>query len=104
MKIFLIILLTALIAACGGGSSSNDNDGVVPPVTGVEQAKFSVGLSDAPVDDAIAVVLEIDTVKIIKLNDAGDSSEEILVEDFAMEDGSTATSVVTNLLDYQGAD
>lgn len=104
MKIYLIILLTALIAACGGGSSSNDNDGVVPPVTGVEQAKFSLGLSDAPVDNAIAVVLEIDTVKIIKLNDAVDSSEEILVEEFVMEDGSTATSVVTNLLDYQGAD
>ncbi|WP_372767362.1 DUF4382 domain-containing protein [Pseudoalteromonas sp.] len=104
MKTYLVILLMLLISACGGNSSSNDKDVVVPPLMGVEQAKFSLGLSDAPVDDAIAVVLEIDTIKIIKLTDSGDVAEEILVEEFAMEDGSTASSVVTNLLDYQGAD
>ena len=73
MKIYLVLLLSMLIVACGG-SSSNDDDVTVPPVTGEQQAKFSLGVSDAPVDDAIAVVIEIDTIKILALDDAGEVS------------------------------
>lgn len=48
MKTYLVILLTLLISACGGSSSTSDNDVVGPPVTGVEQAKFSLGIAMHP--------------------------------------------------------
>ncbi|MEI4551894.1 DUF4382 domain-containing protein [Pseudoalteromonas spongiae] len=103
MKIYFVLLLSMLIVACGG-SSSNDDDVTVPPVTGEQQAKFSLGVSDAPVDDAIAVVIEIDTIKILALDDAGEVSEETLVEEFVLEDGTSVQSIAVNLLEYQGAD
>ncbi|WP_371188604.1 DUF4382 domain-containing protein [Thalassotalea maritima] len=84
----LIALSVLAVVGCGG----SDDD----------KAKFSLGISDAPVDNAEAVVIELDAIRLTKSNTDG-SSDEILVDVFTDENGDTVETVQVNLLDFQGS-
>lgn len=87
------VLAAALLAGCGGGGGVED-----PPAPAVVPVTMAV--SDAPVDDAEAVVVTIDR---IILRPAGGGAD-VVVETFSnsaegIEDEETITF---DLLDYQG--
>ncbi|WP_057830427.1 DUF4382 domain-containing protein [Colwellia sp. TT2012] len=65
-----------------------------------EQAKFSLGLSDAPVDDAEIVMIKIDSIKVIN-TDESNGKQEILIERFTYE-GALVDSIQVNLRDLTG--
>ncbi|GAW95671.1 MULTISPECIES: DUF4382 domain-containing protein [Colwellia] len=65
-----------------------------------EQAKFSLGLSDAPVDDAEIVMIKIDSIKVIN-TDESNGKQEILIEEFTYK-GASVDSIQVNLLDFTG--
>ncbi|GGF66498.1 DUF4382 domain-containing protein [Alteromonas lipolytica] len=59
-KIAAIAGLSASLFACGGGSSSNSTPTPTP-----SSSSFSLAISDAPVDEANAVVVYFNTVELI---------------------------------------
>ena len=65
-------------------------------------AIFSLGLSDAPIDEAEAVFIELDSISLTKSNDNG-TSEEVLIDSFTNDSGETIETVQVNLLDFQGS-
>lgn len=80
-----LALASLLLTAC------NDSD---EP----EQAKFSLGVSDAPVEEAEVVSIEIDSITLKK----ADSNEEVLIESFTDESGETVETIQVNLLEFTG--
>ncbi|NVK23870.1 MAG: DUF4382 domain-containing protein [Gammaproteobacteria bacterium] len=82
-------LLPLLVMAAFGCSDSSDDDNV--------SAKFSLGLSDAPVDSAEAVYIELDSITLTK------DDEVTTVSEFTNQSGETVESVQVNLLDFQGS-
>ena len=65
-----------LLTACNGS-----NEQIAAP----EQAKFSLGVSDAPVDEAEIVMIQIDSIKLTT-TDESNGKQEILIENFTYED------------------
>lgn len=55
-KIILCSFLSVTLAACGGGSSSSNDEGT--------SGQLTIGLTDAPVDSADAVVISFDAISI----------------------------------------
>ncbi|WP_114324757.1 DUF4382 domain-containing protein [Candidatus Colwellia aromaticivorans] len=82
---FLFTPIIFVISACGGSDDSAD------------QAKFSLGISDAPVDDAVSVFIEIDEITI-----AG--PETTIISEFTNEHNEIVDTIQINLLAYQGTD
>ena len=101
-----LMLLALSITSCGGSSSSSSTNNPPPPPPVTEPpsslAKFSLGLSDAPVDDAIAVYIELDSIRLID-TDESQGRQETLIETFTNEDGIEVETIQVNLLDYQGS-
>lgn len=83
-----IALSTLLLTAC------NDSDEQ-------QQAKFSLGLSDAPVEEAQVVAIEIDSIKLTN-TDENNGKEEIFIDEFTNEHGETVDSIQVNLRDFTG--
>ncbi len=107
----LLALAVLSVVSCGGsGSSSSTSEGSNTGSTGdgstqtptTSLAKFSLGLSDAPVDEAEAVFIELDTVTLVRTNEDG-TTEETSIEEFTDESGELVESIQVNLLEYQGA-
>lgn len=94
MQYSLLLVLLLVVTACG--SSDSDSD------TTETKAKFSLGMSDAPVDDAVAVYIELDQIKLSKENEDGTSSET-LVTTFTNSDDEVVETIQVNLLDFQGS-
>lgn len=55
-KIILCSFLSVILAACGGGGSSSNDEGT--------SGQLTIGLTDAPVDSADAVVISFDAISI----------------------------------------
>jgi len=97
---FYLIYLTLCTIIIGCGGSDNPDEVVVPTLS---SAKFSLGVSDAPVDDAEIVSIEIDSIKLIN-TDESNGGQEILIDEFIDENGLTVDTIQVNLLDFQGQD
>lgn len=89
----LFSILIVSVVGCSDSDSDIDNDTI---------SKFSLGLSDAPVDDAEAVFIELDSISLTKANDDG-TVQEVLIDRFTNENGETIETVQVNLLDFQGS-
>jgi len=81
----ILALTSLLLTAC------NDSD---EP----EQAKFSLGVSDAPVEEAEVVSIEIDSITLRN----SDNNEEVFIDDFTNEAGETVPTIQVNLLEFTG--
>ena len=94
-RYLLIVVFGAFLSACGssdGGSSFTLGVGSGEEKTG----EVSIGISDAPVDDAKEIVVEIDSV-IFKRS----GEDDITVETFTVN-GIDMDSVSIDLLQYRG--
>jgi len=85
LSVGTLALASLLLAAC------NDSD---EP----EQVKFSLGVSDAPVEEAEVVSIEIDSITLKNTN----SNEEILIDSFTNEAGDTVEIIRVDLLEFTG--
>ncbi len=97
-KITLIslALATLLLSACGDSDKQNlviDKE--------LKQVKFSLGVSDAPVEEAEVVAIEMDSIKLTNTDD-DNGKQEILIEEFTNEDGDIVDTIQVNLLDFTG--
>ena len=90
---FLFTPIILAISACGG----SDNSSVQPPEQPLEQAKFSLGISDAPIDEADSVFIEIDEITI-------SGAETTVISEFTNGNSETVSTIKINLLDFQGTD
>lgn len=88
-----LLLSVAFLQGCGCGFDCNSDDDNGP-------LAFNLGFSDAPINDAKEVVLEIDAITFRRVG-----SEDVIVETFTIDAlGLTdAESFQINLLEYQGA-
>ncbi len=80
-----LALATILLTACGDSDEQ-------------EQAKFSLGVSDAPVEEAEVVSIEIDSITLRN----SDNNEEVLIDSFTNEAGDTVATIQVNLLEFTG--
>jgi len=87
-----------MLTACGGGNSKEDTVVIEPPPPMF--ATFSLGVSDAPVDNAEEVVITIDSVTF-----KGDGLEDAVFDTFNNEaEGIVDADTVTiDLLQFQGS-
>jgi hypothetical protein len=85
--------LTLSLFGCGGSDSASTDDA---------SAIFSLGLSDAPVDEAEAVYIELDSIKLTN-TDQSQGKQETVIETFTDTSGLEVETVQVNLLDYQGS-
>lgn len=99
LKKFTLTCLALSLAGCGG-SSSTDNQQVNEEAN--ELATFSLGLSDAPVDEAVAVFIELDSIKLIN-TDQSQGQQETVIETFTDTAGVEVETIQVNLLDFQGS-
>lgn len=97
LKQSITTCLILSLAACGGSGSSSSS---------TEQANtsaiFSLGLSDAPVDEAEAVYIELDSIKLTN-TDQSQGKQETIIEKFTDTTGAEVETVQVNLLDFQGS-
>lgn len=99
-KQFILTCLTLSLIGCGGSDSpSTEQPDTEQPNT---SAIFSLGLSDAPVDEAQAVYIELDSIKLIS-KDESQGKQETVIEKFTDVDGAEVETVQVNLLDFQGS-
>ncbi|QTH65094.1 DUF4382 domain-containing protein [Psychrosphaera ytuae] len=97
-KLSLLAVLTSSLMACGG-SSSDSNDGQ-SLVDAESKAAFSLGVSDAPVDEAESVFIEIDSISLI---DTAEGSENTTtIDTFTNEQDEVVQTIKVDLLSYQG--
>ena len=93
LKNSILTCLTLSLIGCGGSdSASTDNASAI----------FSLGLSDAPVDDAVAVYIELDSIKLTN-TDQSQGKQETVIETFTDIAGVEVETVQVNLLDFQGS-
>ncbi|TWX45630.1 DUF4382 domain-containing protein [Colwellia hornerae] len=92
---FLFTPIILAISACGG----SDNSSVKAKEQPAEQAKFSLGISDAPIDEADSVFIEIDEITI-----SGSETETTVISEFTNENNEIVATIKINLLDFQGTD
>ena len=91
-----LALTTLLLSACGDSDKQNlviDKE--------LKQVKFSLGVSDAPVEEAEVVAIEMDSIKLTNTDD-DNGKQEILIEVFTNEDGDIVDTIQVNLLDFTG--
>lgn len=89
----LPIALTVAISGCGGGGGGGSSDNNTPPTS-----KVSFSITDAPVDDANAVVITIDKVILRR-----DGATDVVVDRFNIPPLNLANvdTFQIDLLDYQ---
>jgi hypothetical protein len=90
-KLSVLLCTSALLVACGGGGGGG---GGSASATG----KVSFGVTDAPVDDAAAVVITIDKVILRR-----DGAADVVVDRFTVPslNVSNAETIQLDLLDYR---
>ncbi|MDX2367899.1 MAG: DUF4382 domain-containing protein, partial [Colwellia sp.] len=96
LKQSILTCLTLSLVGCGGSDSPSTEQSNASAI-------FSLGLSDAPVDDAEAVYIELDSIKLTN-TDQSQGKQETVIEKFT--DTTTGVEVETvqvNLLDFQGS-
>jgi hypothetical protein len=91
-----LALASLLLSACG---DSDKQDSVIDKE--LKQVKFSLGVSDAPVEEAEIVAIEIDSIKLTNTDD-DNGKQEVLIEEFTNEDGDVVDTIQVNLLDFTG--
>lgn len=91
-KTLLTSCLTLALTACGDSDSDEDKT----------SAKFSLGVSDAPVDEAQAVYIEIDSISLSQTF-SEDSPAQVTIDTFASDDRGQLETIQVNLLDFQGS-
>ena len=94
------LLLSATLAGCGSDSYSDDDGDGYNEAT---LASFSLGVSDAPIDEADSVVIEIDSIKLTNL-DSSSSTAEVMVDNFTDNSGQSLATIQLDLLEFQGND
>jgi hypothetical protein len=87
---FLFTPIILVMSACGGSDSTSSPE---PNA----QAKFSLGISDAPIDEADSVFIEIDEITI-------SGTETKVITEFTNENNDIVETIKVNLLDFQGTD
>ncbi|GLX78988.1 hypothetical protein tinsulaeT_23280 [Thalassotalea insulae] len=99
-KVGVLSGLIISLISCGGGSSSSDSNTVPNTPSEPQPASLTLGISDAPVDDAAAVVITIDSVTF-KMEDGDDVTFDTFSNEAeGIEDAET---VQIDLLQYTGA-
>ncbi|MDF2176722.1 DUF4382 domain-containing protein [Aliiglaciecola sp. CAU 1673] len=93
--------LVGFLTACGGGSGSDTGSLTPPPAPAPTSTTFSLGVSDAPVDDALAVVVYFDEVELIGNADpirftVSDGNGGPRMVDLLTVQGSNFASLVSN--------
>lgn len=83
-----------LCTACGGGGGSSAADPIAAPTSGT----LSVGITDAAVDDVVAVNLRVTALELRQQNAA---ESEVITIDLTDDDGN---AMQFNLLDYQNGE
>lgn len=84
-----LALASLLLSACGDSDKQ-------------AQAKFSLGVSDAPVEEADVVAIKIDSIKLTNTNETN-GKQEVLIEQFTDEGGDIVETIQVNLLDFTGS-
>lgn len=95
LKQSILTCLTLSLIGCGGSDSPSTEQSNASAV-------FSLGLSDAPVDEAEAVYIELDSIKLTK-TDQSQGKQETIIEMFTDTEGVEIETVQVNLLDFQGS-
>ena len=96
-----VIPIICLLSACGGsGGSSTSPTTTVPPTSNT--TAFSLAVSDAPVDDATAVVVVFDSVELIGNGEplqfsVRDENDQPMQVDLLALQGSLFTNIVENV-------
>ncbi|WP_286234003.1 DUF4382 domain-containing protein [Thalassotalea sediminis] len=98
--LFSFVSACVFLAACGGSSSSSDGSTNVI-IDSQATTTFSLGVSDAPVDDAVIVAIEIGSIKLIN-TDETNGKQEVMIDQFTNDMGEVVDSIQVNLLDHQG--
>lgn len=107
MKYLLSVLVLFFVVACGSDSDSgmDDSGNGNTDNSGGETSEpilFSLGVSDAPVDNAIEVSIEIDQITLDPVA-SDDEADNIVIDMFTDEQGNEIDTIQVNLLDYQGS-
>ncbi len=88
-----------LLLSCGGGESSSDDGSavIIPPANNM--VSFTLGLSDAPVDDADEVIITIESITFKKEN-----GDEVVFDTFNNDSEGIvdAETITLDLLKFQG--
>ena len=87
-----IALTGLLLTACNG---SDEQTSVIEK----PMAKFSLGVSDAPVNEAEIVSIEIDSIKLTN----NTNQQEVTIDEFTNDEGNIVASIQVNLLDFTGS-
>lgn len=95
LKQSILTCLTLSLVGCGGSDSPSTEQSNATAI-------FSLGLSDAPVDDAEAVYIELDSIKLTN-KDESQGKQETIIEKFTDAAGVEVETVQVNLLDFQGS-
>lgn len=95
LKQSILTCLTLSLVGCGGSDSPSTEQSNATAI-------FSLGLSDAPVDDAEAVYIELDSIKLTN-TDQSQGKQETVIETFTDAAGVEVETVQVNLLDFQGS-
>lgn len=98
IRFILVTLLSLLLLSCGGGDSSSETQNITPPATGTLDATFTLGISDAPIDNADEVVITIESITFTR------DGEDVIFETFSNENEGIvdAETIKLDLLQFQG--
>jgi hypothetical protein len=95
LKQSILACVTLSLISCGGSDSSTEEQLDAPAI-------FSLGLSDAPVDEAEAVYIELDSIKLTS-TDESQGKQETVIDKFTDSTGAEVETIQVNLLDFQGS-
>lgn len=96
-RIISLLGIGVVLAGCGGGGGGGGSDDPPAPAT----AKVSFNVTDAPVDDAAAVVITVDKVILRR-----DGADDVVVDRFSIPplNLSNVDTFQMNLLDYRNGE
>lgn len=86
--------MLATLTACGGGSSSEPESSTPPPDSTTSESEFRLDVSDAPIDEASAVVVYFSAVELTGEN--GVTRFDVQSE--------TGGALAVDLMEYQGSE
>ncbi|MCV2884988.1 DUF4382 domain-containing protein [Aestuariibacter sp. AA17] len=102
LRTAICLAMLSVLSGCGGSSSSNSAPSPSPspsPAPSPTDARLSFAVSDAPVDEASAVVVSFSSITLVPEDENAESVELAITDD----NGDPSYDTI-NLLDYQGSE
>ncbi|MEW6989079.1 DUF4382 domain-containing protein [Colwelliaceae bacterium 6441] len=97
-RFFSISFLSCFLISCGGSDSSTEAPNTTPPAA-ITDTTFTLGISDAPVDNADEVVITIESITFTR------DGDDVVFDTFSNESEGIvdAETVMLDLLQFQGS-